>query len=128
MSEPVKYRYRDLKPGDAYYEAWRKFNRRDLAPFWIFLGLIPFSLLVFLGFERMGLGDDWVIVPLFVYGIGYMVSSFWSRGGRCPRCGEVFRGPVYSDTFWSFKGTCRYCSLAKWAPDDPDKASATADA
>ena len=123
MTNPANYRYRDLKPGDAYYEAWRKFNRKQISPFWAFLGFLPFSIAMFVMFERVGLSDDWAMLPIVCYGIGYIVFGLWSLRVRCPRCKNQYLGPVLKrkGLYSATRNECYYCDLPRWAPDDPDK-------
>ena len=59
MTERRRYRYRDLKPGDAYYEAWREYRKHRL----IFWGVVMLMGLA-VGWlkNRTNTALDWIIL------------------------------------------------------------------
>ena len=119
MNKPANYRYRDLKPGDAYYEAWRGY-RRTLR---VGSALTLFFIITSVADMTFGVPEQmiWAEIWIFIFGFGYVGECLW--GMRCPSCGEKWgtrwRGP-------SRIGACRNCHLPKYAPDDLDKETADA--
>ncbi|MCB0218519.1 MAG: hypothetical protein KDH09_02390 [Chrysiogenetes bacterium] len=118
MNKPANYRYRDLKPGDAYSEAWRRVYQRECAFF--------SAMFAFVAGAGVGMVIDHFGVPLAakmlisLAGICVFILALLYQYSPCPRCKRA-----YNRMWWYgglvYRSTCARCGLPKWAPDDPEK-------
>lgn len=119
MSNPTRYRYRDLKPEDPYYEAWKYLHTGEsVQAIGLGLGMLLFFATMAVAF----MGPPVVLIYLMaavamgLFLVGGGLGMIWIIGFICPRCGKSRMNQVSMND-----SICPDCGLPKWAPDDPDK-------
>lgn len=120
MAFHTKYRYQDLKPGDAYYERWQQIRFLPL----LFPVVIAGAVLVVYVPQKFDYSYDlpspfaWFALVMFLlpFGTLWLLSRV-----QCPRCKTRFFVISGGLSISPLIAACPHCHLPKWAPDDPEK-------
>jgi hypothetical protein len=97
---------------ENFRESWAEYARRRNFLLLVFVGYIPWGLLVFLLKRRLGLSESVIGVLILVWFLAFPVAiiryTFW----KCPRCEKAFayKWPVNKSYFVR---KCSHCGLAK---------------
>ena len=108
----------------AYTESWQRYRRWYFASIALFVGYLPTFALFGLLFPAL-FDQVMVVFALFLlYAGSWMITSTVARRWKCPRCGELFFGSMWSPQWpMTFVSSCRQCGLPKYADRDPDPAA-----
>jgi hypothetical protein len=125
MSDPrPAFRYRDLRPGDAYWSNWRDMSRREIVSGLTLLAWIPITFVLLLLLTLLDLqatdshGNSVWFIPCALVALSpFIVSRVWAHFWPCPRCTQ----PFFGDWWFScpFARNCVHCGLPRYAPADP---------
>jgi hypothetical protein len=116
---------------NGYQHEWEAYSVRRrklvLCIIAVFLGFIPFLLLVAFIDRRLFSSTSLVFPATLVWGGLYLFTSLRLRVFACPRCGKNFNGGFFHDPAdvlarpkAFFGRECVYCGLRKFAESDDD--------
>lgn len=108
----TRARLRRMTEVERYLEAWRVHRRWWYASVGMFVGLIPFGILVEV--LSVALGSE--ILPMLVvtaWLFGWAYTNYRVSTLLCPRCGKTFLR--WRLSYNPFRSTCVHCGLARWS-------------
>jgi hypothetical protein len=112
-----------IEAESKYQDAWKDYHRRKWLLIGLFIGWMPYGILVSLFWTKILVLPEknliYVIVPyMVVIAIASIRFSFF----KCPRCEQYFhsRGPLWIFSYHNtFTSKCLNCGLQSYATDDP---------
>jgi DNA-directed RNA polymerase subunit RPC12/RpoP len=102
----------DPASAESFRTGWAEYVRRRNFLLFVFVGHIPWGLLVMLLERRLGF-SDWIAGALtFVWFLTFPVAAIRYAFWKCARCGKTFayRWPVNKSYF---ARKCSHCGLGK---------------
>jgi Zn ribbon nucleic-acid-binding protein len=106
--------FAELSPEQTpgYREGWADYVARRNLLIFIFLGYIPWGVLMFLAKEYLGLPSRVAEGLIVAWFIAFPIAGVRYQLWKCPRCGKGF-----AYTWWYNKGffarKCAHCGLSK---------------
>ena len=121
--------WRQLKPGDPYFNDWSRYRQSTR---WAHRGMLRLGGFLAATIVFLVVNEQTQLLPtqlmaavgVILSAVGTALLGFADRTSReslelaCPRCGLPFlRGPSGEN---GFARQCLNCGLPKWEPRDPD--------